>query len=114
MFNRSIYFQDAIGAVDGTMIDLYKAPEYNRDVFATRKHNFSIGATGVCNHWGDFIYFTSAYLGPKHDSDSYKASHLFRARNEYFSGEDYLLADTAYALSETIIPQFKGTAVTQQ
>ncbi|KAK3830064.1 MAG: hypothetical protein JOS17DRAFT_677742, partial [Linnemannia elongata] len=75
-------FSDAIGAVDGTMIPIFRAPTLSRDTFATRKSNFAMGATGD--------------------------TPLYKKKEDYFSGGEYLLADAAYALTPTVIAAYKG------
>ncbi|KAF9321518.1 hypothetical protein BG006_002608, partial [Podila minutissima] len=40
-------FPNLIGAVNGTLIPIYKAPTHNRDALATRKGNYALGATAV-------------------------------------------------------------------
>lgn len=107
-FGANFHFRDCIGCVDGTMIDFDRAPAVDRNAWATRKSSFSMGATGVCDHHGRFIHFSTGYLGTQYDSSAYKATTLYTDQGRYFSGEDYLLADAAYALSSTVIPRFKG------
>jgi hypothetical protein len=110
----SKFFKDAIGAVDGTMVDLYKAPPLDRDAFSTRKHSFSIGATAVCDHQGIFTYFATAYLARRHDAIAYQEGKLHTDKDLYFSGEEYILADAAYTLTETVIPRYKAPTTADQ
>lgn len=101
-------FSDAIGAVDGTMIPIFRAPTLSRDTFATRKSNFAMGATGVADHRSMFTFFYTGYVGTKHDSSAYKDTPLYKKKEDYFSGGEYLLADAAYALTPTVIAAYKG------
>jgi hypothetical protein len=73
-----------------------------------------MGATGVCDDRGMFTFFSTGYLGRTHDSAAYKACDLYLHEDEYFSGEDWLFADAAYALSMRIIPRYKAAHLTQQ
>lgn len=96
------------------MINLYQAPSADRDAFSTRKHTFSMGATAVSDHQGSFTYFGTGYLGRTHDSAAYKESVLFTHEARFFGPHEYLLADAAYAISETVIPRYKGNNITQR
>jgi hypothetical protein len=101
-------FRDVVGVVDGTMIEIYRAPEFGRDTFATRKSNFAMGATGVCDHRGVFIFFTTGYTGSRHDSAAYKDTPLYQRKEDYFQGDEHLIGDAAYALTPTVITAYKG------
>lgn len=77
-------FRHAIGAVDGTMIPLFRAPTFDRNTFATRKSNFSMDATGVCDHRGVFTFFYTGYVGTRHDSAAYKDMPLYQKKGGLF------------------------------
>lgn len=97
-----------LGAIDGTLIPLYRAPTLDRHSWATRKSNFAMGATGVCDHQGAFIYFSTGYPGSRHDSAAYKDTFLYSNPGKYFKGEECMVGDLAYGLSPTLITGFKG------
>ncbi|KAG0352821.1 hypothetical protein BGX24_007452, partial [Mortierella sp. AD032] len=99
--------RDVIGAVDGTMIEVYRAPSFGRDSFATRKGNFALGATGVCDDRAVFTFFTTGYTGSRHDSSAYKDTPLYREKFKYFSNNDHLIGDVAYALTQPLLPPTK-------
>lgn len=107
-FKRYYGFPDVVGCIDGTLLRLYQAPSQDRNSYATRKNCFTFGATGVCDHRGVFIYFSTGYVGSIHDSAVYKDGKLFTEAHRYFQGEDYLLGDAAYALSTTLMTRYKG------
>jgi len=101
-------FKDVIGAVDGTMIPVHRAPSFGRDSFATRKSNFAVGATGICDHRGVFTFFSTGYTGTRHDSAAYKDTPLYQRKEEFFLGDEHLIGDAAYALTPTVITAYKG------
>lgn len=109
---------DTIGTIDGTMIELWRAPELDRDSWSTRKHTFAMGVTAVTDDKGIFtfffFFFSTAYLARTHDAAAYRNSDLDRHEHEFFTGDDYLLADATYAVSPRIIPRFKGRNPTAQ
>lgn len=47
-----------------------------------------------------------------HSSLAYKSTVLYAKRRTKFADNDYLLANAAYALSLTVIPQIKGAKST--
>lgn len=101
-------FPDLIGAVDGTMIPIYQAPSRNRDALATQKGNYALGATAVCDHRGVFTFIHTGYAGSRHDAAAYKDTPLYREKEHFFTGEDHLVGDSAYALTPTVLTAFKG------
>jgi hypothetical protein len=79
------------------MIEVYRAPSFGRDAFVTRKSNFALGATGVCNDRAVFTFFTTGYTGSRHDSSAYQNTPLYRKKSNYFSNDDHLIGDATYA-----------------
>lgn len=101
-------FPDVIGAVDGTSIPIYQAPTRNRDALATRKGNYALGATAVCDHRGVFTFIHTGYVGSRHDAAAYKDTPLYKEKELFFSGKDHLVGDSAYALTPTVMIAFRG------
>lgn len=67
-----------------------------------------MGGTGVCDHIGRFIFFSTGYFGSFNDSYAYKRIHLYTHADRFFRGEEYLLADAAYSLSPTVMPRIRN------
>jgi len=107
-FRKHKCFPNAIGAVDGVPFPFDAALEYETKAWNTRKMEYAMGATGVCDHKGLFTYFSADYVGSMHDSQAYKNIDLYHNVAQYFQGEDYLLADAAYVLSTTLIPRYSN------
>lgn len=101
-------FPNAIGAVDGVPFPLESAPSSNPHRWVTRKCNYAMGATAVCDHVGRFTFVRTGYVGKMHDSAAYKATPLFMEPILFFHLNEYLLADAAYALTPTVIPRYKN------
>ncbi|KAF9538544.1 hypothetical protein EC957_006466 [Mortierella hygrophila] len=70
--------------------------------------NFTLGATGVCDDRAVFTFFTTGYTGSRHDSSAYKDTPLYKEKSKYFSNDDHLIGDAAYALTPTVITAYKG------
>ena len=101
-------FGDVLGSIDGTMIPFSRAPSLDRNSWITRKGNFALGATGVCDFRGVFIFFSTGYSGARHDSAAYKDTDLYLFQDRFFTGHQYILGDAAYGLSPTLLVGFKG------
>ncbi|OAV89446.1 hypothetical protein PTTG_28693 [Puccinia triticina 1-1 BBBD Race 1] len=61
----------------------------------------------VCTRERHIIYALHGWCGSAHDQRVYKNSQLFIQPNKYFSPGKYLLADSGYTASKTVIPAFK-------
>ncbi|KAF9178513.1 hypothetical protein BGZ51_007703 [Haplosporangium sp. Z 767] len=73
-----------------------------------------MGATTVRDHRGVFAYFGTGYLGRRHDSAAHKATEFATHPEVYFTGNEYILADAPYALSQRVIPRYKETVLSQE
>ena len=107
-------FTDIIGAVDGTLIPVFRAPELDKDYFATRKQNYAIGATAVTDGLSKFLFFHTGYIGTKHDSAAYKDTPLYTEKETFFVGDEHLVGDSAYALTPSMITAFKKLPLTPE
>jgi hypothetical protein len=107
-------FYGLLGAIDGTMFPLDRAPNLDRNAFATRKSNFALGGTGIVDFRRVFTFFVSGYSGAQHDSASYKGTDLYLSRDTYFANGEYIIGDAAYGLSPILITGFKGKATKDQ
>jgi len=101
-------FGEALGSIDGTMIPFSRAPSLDRNSWVTRKGNFAMGATGVCDFRGVFMFFSTGYSGARHDSAAYKDTQLYTHTGRYFTGLEFIFGDAAYGLSLTLLVGFKG------
>lgn len=107
-FDEHKYFPDIIGVIDGITFPFQSAPEYETVAWITRKCDYAMGATGVCDHQGIFTYFSTGYIGSMHDSVAYKNTDLHMDQEAYFQGRQRLMADAAYGISPTIMPRYKN------
>jgi hypothetical protein len=102
-------FPNVIGALDGSHLNLFEAPSKpNKDVYFTRKRRYAIHLQATVDHQGIFINYDLGYPASVHDAKVFRNSSLYRYRNQLFEETDYVLADSAYPISPTIIPSFKN------
>lgn len=101
-------FKDCIGIVDGITADLAWKPSDRPSLFLSRKNKYSLQSIGVCDHNKRIRYLETGFYGSRSDAEVYTRSHIGKHIAEYFSGNEYLLGDTQYALTEQIITPFSN------
>ena len=101
-------FPGCVGFVDGTGIPLYQKPGFDGSTFYDRKGQYSINAQVICNCNKKITAIFSGWPGSCADSRVYKMMSLANEPEKWFSKGQYLLADSAYSLTPTIIPSYKG------
>ncbi|KAI7939247.1 hypothetical protein MJO29_013983 [Puccinia striiformis f. sp. tritici] len=72
-----------------------------------RKMVYVVNSLIVCNWQRRVIYAVHGWCGSAHDQRVYKNSQLYQHPRRFFSPGEYLLADSAYTSTDTIIPAFK-------
>ena len=108
-FEEKQGFSNVIGALDGTHINLLEAPcKINKDVYFTRKRRYAIHLQAVVDHRGLFTFYDIGYPASVHDAKVFRNSKLYLCKDQLFEEQDYLLADSAYPISTTVIPTFKN------
>ena len=87
------------------LINLFEAPnKLNKDVYFTRKRRYAIHLQAVVL----FTFYDIGYPASVHDAKVFRNSNLYLCKDQLFEECDYLLADSAYPISPTIIPSFKN------
>ncbi|KAI7938586.1 hypothetical protein MJO28_014165 [Puccinia striiformis f. sp. tritici] len=100
-------FDRCIGFVDGTIFPLTSAPTKHKEDYWMRKMVYAVNSLIVCNWQRRVIYAVHGWCGSAHDQRVYKNSQLYQHPRRFFSPGEYLLADSAYTSTDTIIPAFK-------
>ncbi|KAE8211094.1 hypothetical protein CF319_g9363, partial [Tilletia indica] len=95
--------------LDGTDIVLYERPggELNGDQFFNRKRRYALNLTAVCDFKLRFTYVLIGWPGSVHDSRAWSSSSPHRQPAQFFAEGEYLLADSAYANSDTVVTPYK-------
>ncbi|KAK4876873.1 hypothetical protein RN001_009379 [Aquatica leii] len=89
-----------VGYVDGTEIRLAEKPKIDSEAYFSRKHQYSLKMQAVL----------IGYPGSIHDSRIYTDCPLFTNANQYFSGHEWIVGDSAYKLTTTVITPYCSTA----
>lgn len=96
-----------VGFVDGTDIILADAPTQNKDVYWSRKKKYCLQAQIICDHKKIIRDLFVGYPGSVHDAKVYMASPVGAHPETFFSPGEYIIGDSAYSLSETVIVPFR-------
>ncbi|POW06436.1 hypothetical protein PSTT_08985 [Puccinia striiformis] len=103
-------FERCVGFVDGTTIPLFQRPGFDGETFFDCKKRYSLNAQIVCDCDKYITSFLTGWPGSCGDSKVYKRMQLHVNSSEYFDEGQYLLADSAYELTNTVIPSYKSPA----
>ncbi|KAI7947492.1 hypothetical protein MJO28_009400 [Puccinia striiformis f. sp. tritici] len=87
-------FRNCVGFVDGMIIPLESAPTKNKEDCWMRKMLYAVNSLLVCDWNKRIIYSFHGWCGSAHDQQVYKNSR-------------FLLADSAYTATDTVVPAFK-------
>ena len=120
-------FRGAVGSVDGTTVVFDKEPA--RDgaftagisflscrlldrlasgpVFFSRKKEYGLQATIVSTLTTCITYTMIGFPASIHDARAYRHTPLSRHPNSFFTPGQYILADSAYTLTDTVLPIHK-------
>jgi hypothetical protein len=105
--HASNHFPKCVGAIDGTHLGLAVKPDLDGEEYFTRKQNYSVAATIVCNDHKRIWYINVSWPGSVHDQRVYQNLVIYRNPGLYFSDLKYLLGDSAYTPSSNMVPAYK-------
>ncbi|EFP82451.2 uncharacterized protein PGTG_08407 [Puccinia graminis f. sp. tritici CRL 75-36-700-3] len=101
-------FEGCIGFVDGTTIPLHQRPGLDGEVYWDRKKQYSINCQVICDCDRFITSFMTGWPGTCGDSLVFKNMKVHLEPDRFFDPGQYLIADSAYALSMTTIPAYKS------
>lgn len=101
-----------IGYLDGTEIPLQDKPMEDHVSYYSRKKQYSIKAQVVGDHKLMIRNYVIGWPGSAHDARMFHQSKLATHPEEFFSGLEWLAADSAYPLTTRIITPFRSNSST--
>jgi DDE superfamily endonuclease len=107
-------FPNCVGFLDGTTVVLAEKPVHDGELYYNRKGEYGINCQIVADLDARIRFLFAGYPASIHDSRSIQNSDLSKDPGTFFGEGEYVLADSAYALTNTIIPTFKKPASLQQ
>ena len=105
---ENYYFPNCVGIADGTLLPLAFRPALHGENYLDRKRRYSLTMLVVCDDQCRILYIHLGWPGSVHDNRVWRNSILFRKPEKYFGRYEYLLGDSAYNPSLTMIPAFKA------
>jgi hypothetical protein len=100
-------FPGCVGFVDGTLFPVYAKPSKDGEDYYTRKGYYGMSGMVVCDDHKRILHIDLGWPGSVHDSRVWSNSALALSPSTYFSGQEYLLADSGYSTSDHILAAFK-------
>lgn len=100
-------FPSCLGFIDGTLFVLENKPLLDGEDYFSRKGTYGIAGLIVCDDHKRIRHVYTGWPGCAHDARVFDNSILARQPDQFFTGAEYLLADTGYTPSTQIVPAFK-------
>ncbi|MBW0488287.1 hypothetical protein O181_028002 [Austropuccinia psidii MF-1] len=103
-------FEECVGFIDGTNFPLYQKPAWQGEVFFDRKKVYSINAQILCDCDKNITAIIAGWPGSCADAMVYRNMGIYRNPRRFFDKGQYLLLDSAYPLTDHLLPAFKAPA----
>lgn len=99
-----------IGYLDGTELKLAEKPYEDPDSYLSRKQHHSVKAQIICDYKLRIRHLVVGYPGSVHDARMFKNCPIALYPEKYFNKNQYLLGDSAYKLTGTVITPFRANS----
>lgn len=100
-------FRNCIGFLDGSVVVLKYKPMLDSEAYYSRKSTYGFNLQAICDWERRFIWVSMSHTASAHDSTVFKSSPLYRDIQRFFTQDEYVLADKAYALERHVITPYK-------
>jgi hypothetical protein len=100
-------FSNCLGFLDGTTIILDFKPGIDSESYYNRKSRYGLNTQIISDFNGRIRFLFAGYPASVHDSRCISYSNLARNQHRYFDDMEYILADSAYSLTNATITPFK-------
>lgn len=102
-------FPGCIGMVDGTEIKLSDKPQQNHEVYYSRKSDYSLKVQITCDYDWKVRHVVCGLPGSIHDARIFNNSQLSLNSLGFFDPGEFVLGDSAYKLTSTVLTPFRET-----
>lgn len=92
---------------DGMEVPLEEAPLRDKESYFSRSKKYSIKLQGSCDYTLMLRHILIGYPGSVHDARIFNSCDLSLSPERYFSGEEWIAADSAYRLTRYVITPFR-------
>lgn len=107
-------FQNCVGFIDGTFINLQFTPEVDHSSYFNRKSTYALNAMVICNDDRRILYLRAGDTSAVHDTRVFSCSFFGQNQSRYLTGREYLLGDSAYTPTARMITPFKKPRARQR
>ena len=102
---------NCIGMADGTLLPLtYEPQSEDAGDYHGRKGGYTLSVLIINDHNRRVMYYLSGFPGTAHDNKVYKATKLYKHPEQYFDNMHYIIGDSAFENSSTMVSAFKAPA----
>ncbi|KAF7292661.1 DDE Tnp4 domain-containing protein [Mycena indigotica] len=96
---------------DGTIVPLSEKPTLNGQAYFTRKSNYGLNVQiGNVPSNLRIVDYSHGFTGSAHDASAFEYTAARKHPELLFEGDEHGFGDSAYALSEHMIPMFRSPA----
>ncbi|XP_034234245.1 uncharacterized protein LOC117641206 [Thrips palmi] len=109
-FEKHSAFPGAIGAIDGTHVEIKQPQDDQHQAYVNRKGYPSIQIQAVCTHDLQFTSVYAGHAGSVHDARVFRLSPVAQYVTNpdvYFPNDSHLIGDAAYGIHPHIMVPFK-------
>ncbi|KAF7322259.1 DDE Tnp4 domain-containing protein [Mycena chlorophos] len=96
--------------VDGTLVPLADKPGYHGEAYFDRKSNYSLNVQLINTPNLRIVDYVIDPTGSMHDSTAFRESRTYRERDQLLQRNEWIWADSAYALLDWVITPYKKPA----
>ncbi|KNF06054.1 hypothetical protein PSTG_00569 [Puccinia striiformis f. sp. tritici PST-78] len=100
-------FDGCVGLIDGTLVVLSTCPGKDGADYYNRKGSYGITTLLACDQQKNIRYAYTGWPGCSHDHRLTNNSGLSRRSLDFFGAGEYLLADSVFTPTTTVVPAFK-------
>jgi hypothetical protein len=93
-----------VGFLDGTHFNLSIRPRYIPETFFSYKKRYSVSAQNIATSVRQIIYVRLGFYGSWHDARQLRYTDFYTNIEQYFSVDQYIVADKAYPLKRLLVP----------
>jgi hypothetical protein len=101
--------EGAVGIVDGTPVNFAVRPHVDGEVWFNRKQRYAMNVQLICDDRGRIIYYIVGWPGSVFDATILGQSSIAMNPQQYFSNNEFLLADAGYARTWWCCTPYRNT-----
>ncbi|CAE6534513.1 unnamed protein product [Rhizoctonia solani] len=110
-YEKTRLFDNCIGALDGSLIDMARKPQNQGDEYLSRKKRPCINVMTIVDHECRIINCESGWPGSKNDAFIWRESWVWENRGILFGEHEYVLADKGFQLTPYVLRPYSEVEI---